>query len=498
MRTKRVFFIIVCFIFLGNLVLAAGAADTLAGREEPFAFLLSLDEVSQLALENNLDIQIAKYDAYIQRTDIDRVKSVFDAVFTAGLAYEDDQSKSSSTLAGTKNTQANYNIGLSKKFASGTKIGVDLEDKRTFTNSSFSSLSSYHDARAGISLHQPLGNNFFGIIDRGGLKITKKQVENSDIAALDRIEQHLASAQAAYWLLALRCKQLEIEKEMLERAEALYRIFKEKEELGLVEQAELFAAEANVAERNDNVLSVAHEVLVAKNELLLALHEEDLSLKIITQDLGEDVYRAGFDLKSNLTRAVNARRDYLQAKNNIESNKIDLRMKKNALWPEIDLEASFLVNGLEGAQKAAWENVTSDGNSQWYAGVNVNLPLENNFAESDYRRAQLEKARALIVLKKTEHKIFVEITNALDEIKNKTEKIKLNEEIVKLQAKKLAFEEARFNSGRSNTDTLIRYQEDLLAAKLALALALYEYKLAGINLNRSQNVLLDKYWSGKL
>jgi len=59
---------------------------------------LSLDEVTKLALNNNFDIQLAKYDAWIARTDNDVARSIYDTMFEALVEYRDDESKQTSTI----------------------------------------------------------------------------------------------------------------------------------------------------------------------------------------------------------------------------------------------------------------------------------------------------------------------------------------------------------------------------------------------------------------
>ncbi len=475
---------------------ATGTAKQNAGpRQQKIG--LSLSDVSRIALENNLDVQIAKYDAYIRRTDLANARAIYDTMLCAQASYLDDQRGRTSTIFGTKATTQDYTLGLAKKTPLGTTIGLDFEDQRDFSNSTFASVSPAHDASVKFSMHQPLGRNFFGLIDRGNVKITKLEVENSDQEALQRIESALARAQEAYWRLVLRTREIHIAQEMLEKADTLYQIFKKKEEIGLVEGPELFAAEANVTQRKASLKVIELALVLAKNELLLLLHEEDLKLEVVPQNM-----LAGnsppVSMSESLQKAIAGRRDYKQAKNNVDNKNILLRMKKNALWPEIDLEASFLRNGLAASQKKAWADVTDKDNPELYAGLIISVPLENSSAKSQHRRAKYEKAKALLELKKTEHKIAVDISNTINALNNKREKIRLNERIVLLQEKKLALEEERFGFGRSESDTLIRYQEDLLQAKLVLAQTLFEYKGALIGLKRAENSLLDEYWQGKL
>lgn len=488
---KRFIIVIVLSCCLGNLSVLGIAAQ---GRQRADADVISLSmqEFSRLVLDNNLDIQIARYNAYIERTKGQDTESVFDTMLNAYAVYSDDQNKTGSAFAGTKTLLSEYAIGLSKKLPTGTTLSIDAGDTRTANNSTFTALSPAHEASIKFSLHQPIGNNFFGLLDRGRIKITKLDIANSDAAALDRIEQSLAQAQINYWQLVLAYRQLKIGRQMLDRAETFYSRAQNKSRLGLVEDAELYAAQANVLNRKNNVAALMHQLLIAKNALLLDLHEEDLNMQIIPVDVF-NVKDEQIKAAERMKQVVEKNREYLQAKNLLKAKGINLSMQNNNLWPEIDFEASLADNGLELKQSHAWSNVTAESNPELFLGLSFSMPLENKAAKSQQEKAQLEKARALVDLKKIEYKIMVELINLVDSFNNKTESIKLNQQIAKLQESKLEFEEKRFSWGRSDSDTLIRYQEDSLNAQLALAQSLFEHKKADVELRLLENSLIEEY-----
>ncbi|MCG2710900.1 MAG: TolC family protein [Candidatus Omnitrophica bacterium] len=495
-KKRMVFILILGQLFLVPQPLKAGALEP--EEDGPAAIAaLTLDEMSELVLKNNLDIQIAGYNAYIERTRGKGAESVFDTMFNARAFYLDDQTKSASTLAGTKTSTNEYNLGLSKKLPTGTTLSVDAGDTRTFSNSALTSLSPSHEAIVKFSLHQPIGSNFFGLIDRGSIKITKLDIANSDFEALGRIEKSLALAQINYWKLVLAHCQLKIGRQMLEKAETFYASSKKKHELGLIEEAELYAAQANLLKRKNSVETLMHQLLIVKNNLLLDLHEEDLNMQVIPLDVFS-VKDVKISAQEHMNYAVRKNREYLQAKNSLMAKGINLSMKNNGLWPEIDLEVSLADNGLELEQDKAWENVSAENNPELFLGLTVSIPLENRAAKSQREKAQLEKTKALVELKKIEYKIMVEVINAVDAINNRKESIKLNRQIARLQENKLAFEEKRFAWGRSESDTLIRYQEDLLNAQLALAQSLFEHEKVSVELKSLENSLLEEYWQGQL
>lgn len=472
---------------------------TLSGfPEEPENVIyLSLSDVTRLALENNLDIQIAKFDAYIKRNDFLEANSIFDTFFNAGISYDRNKKDIATGILGTKSLTNEYSAGLSKKIPSGATIELEAYNKRVWDNSPFSILNPNTEANLSLTLTQPLAKNFFGLIDRGNIKITKLDIENSEFTSLDAIEASLFLVQEAYWKLVLRYEELEIKKDMLKEAERLYEIYQRKIKIGLVEEPDLLAASANVSLRENDVLEARMRLEEAKNNLLYLLNITDLKRDIVPLDKLDAKVRT-LDLYRELKQATQSRRDYKIVKNKIKAEEINLSLKKNALWPEVDLEASFVKNGIDSEYKAAWEEVTSESHSQLYLGVKVTLPLERRKEKAEYNKSKLNKAKLLLLLKRIERLIFRDINNNVTQVNTLANQVETSRKIVELETRKLRAEKAKLKYGRSSSDVIIRFQEDLLNARLNLARALFSYRIALINLERNKNLLLSKYWKDNL
>lgn len=467
------------------------------GRASSQTIFLSLEDVSRMALEGSLDVQIAKFDAYAKRNDLLGSVSIYDTLLTAKASYQNTQFKQNSALAGTKSVTNQYSLGISKQLPTGTVVDLDFEDTRDFTNSAYANINPAHEGLAKVALTQPIGKNFFGLVDRNDIKITKLDIENSDYSSLTKIEEALADAQKAYWKVVWLSEQLEIKREMLKKAQDLFDIYRKKRKIGLIEDPDLLAAEANVVMRQNDVLSAVDELNSAKENLLLLLNEDSHNVHVKPLDrLG---YREEIiDFYDALSNAIEHRRDYKEAKNRIRMKKLSLVSKKNSLWPEIDLEASFARNGLSREYNEAWKQITKEDNPELFAAVTVTFPLENSKARGEFNKAKIEQAKALVELKKTERLILTKINELVTKVRILSGKVATSQRNARLQERKLNAEELRFKFGRSSSDLMIRYQEDVLNARLGLARSLYDYQFSLIDLKLAQDILLDGYWKGTL
>ena len=100
---KILIFIVIIFTLFMHFCVPAFSAE----KKE---MSLSLKDISHIALENNFDIQIAKFDAYIKENDALLAESIFDTIISGKITYTDNQSKQASTIFGTKSLTNEYEL----------------------------------------------------------------------------------------------------------------------------------------------------------------------------------------------------------------------------------------------------------------------------------------------------------------------------------------------------------------------------------------------------
>lgn len=478
---RNILFSIFMFLIVPKIIFA-----------QPAAFSLSLEEVTRLALENNFEIQLLEFDAKIAKLAEGRSLSIYDTIVNADIQYRDNQRAQASPVFGTKVVNNNYNFGISRKSSTGTKVSVNMNNERESTNSTFTSSPLIHDSTLALSIEQSLGRNFFGKEDRGNVEVTLVDIENADYLSIHRIENLLADVQKNYWDLALQQERVAIELEIVEQAKRLYDLNQEKLEDGLSELPEFIASEANYKTRTNELKLLKNDHVNRSSLLKLKINREDLFQDLDAVDLLviEDRWVDG---PVSLQKAFQHRRDYKVLHNTIKQKNILVDIKKNNIWPEINLKASLERNGLGDHFPKSIENITDQNNPDFFAGISFEFPLENRQARADLEEADLEKAKSLIELKYLERTISVNVMNQVREC-NVRREVALNEiSIAELQKQKLEEELKRYNAGRSDTDTIIRFQEDVLNARLRAAQSKFEYRIALIDLELLTASLLTQY-----
>jgi len=449
---------------------------------------LGISDVTKLALENNFDIFIYRLDQRISEKELLKAQSVYDTNLDASYEYDEDRLDKNSIVLGTTTTTITQQGSLSKRLPTGTVLSLDIDHSRRVTDSTSYSINPYHESAATVSITQPLARNFLGIIDRNTIKITGLDVENTGYTSLDKIEYELAGSQEAYWKLVLAHKDLELAKNMLENTKVLFAANKRKFDIGMVELPEFYAVEADLNQKENDLLFATDKLNSALNLLRFKLNlDKDIIIDPVDDFECREITAKFEDI---ITIALNNRRDYKADKNTVKSMDLYLEIKKSSMWPQIDLKGTFKKNGLDRKFNNSMRDITGKDRPEYIAEVVFSFPLENSQARAEYSQKELKKARALVALKKTECLIFVEVNDAFVHAKRMYDSVRLLKKAAELEHKKYLGEEERFNRGRTDTDRLLRYQNDFFAAELIYLRSLYNYKEAVIDLNVAMNNLL--------
>jgi len=335
---------------------------------------LSLQDAIELALENNLDIAIQRYNPWIAETNILKAKgganfalgslpSVnFDPAVTASTSFSDEDIPVSnpyltgSGLGLTAYTahQNNTNFGYYQGFETGTNFSVTLDSTRQSSNSTVSTFNPSVQSTLAVSLTQQLLNGFGILVNTRSIRITKLAKQVSDAQFLQQVITSITAVETAYWELAYARENVKVGQQSLVLAQQLYDDNKKQVEIGTMAPLELVQAEANVATAqqtliNDQTLQLQNQTnliyLIAKNANDAPL----LSAEIIPTDpLQPPVNQAVPTLEDAVKQALGERPDVRQAQVTVQEDDINVRTTRNALLPVLQLSATYGTTGLAG------------------------------------------------------------------------------------------------------------------------------------------------------
>src|SRR5580658_79169 len=302
---------------------------------------LSLNDSIALALENNLDIAIARYNLNIADTDILRARAgasilgvpsgivqntpgggvgglggqvgsgtggtslgaggagagagglnsstlglgslitSFDPVITGTLQEDHANFIPTSPFSGTLQRTTTGNFTYSQGFDWGTNLSLGFNNTRTTSNSAFQTVSPALNSGFKFQLTQHLLQGFGFAANNRFLLIAKNNRELSDVAFRLQIITTVNQIQSMYWDLVYAYENVRVQKESLAFAEKTLSDTKKQVDIGSLAPIEVVRAQSTVAQ-DQQALTVALtnlqlEQLLMKNALTRTLRDQTLA-----------------------------------------------------------------------------------------------------------------------------------------------------------------------------------------------------------------------------
>ena len=303
--------------------------------------MLSMDDAVALALENNLDLVIARYTLNIADTDVLRAKSgasilgtpigivqntpggevgglsgtvgsgtggtsvglagfgtgtnglvnstqgigapivSFDPVITSTVQSDHQRIKCSSIFCGTVQNTGTENFTYTQGFITGTNISVGFNNSRLFTNNAFTTLSPTLNSSFRFQLNQELLQGFGFAPNTRFLQIAKNNREESDVSFRQQVITTVDQIENMYWDLVYAYENVRVQKESIAFAEKTLSDTKKQVDIGTLAPIEVVRAQNTVAS-DRRALTLAEtnlqrQQLLMKNALSRSLQDPILA-----------------------------------------------------------------------------------------------------------------------------------------------------------------------------------------------------------------------------
>jgi len=461
--------------------------------------ILSLTDVVELALKNNLGIAVERYSPRISELEIVKAEAEFDPEFAAEVSGGGTTSPGFSTWAGEtaltarRDKEINLEAGLSKKFSTGATGSVLLYTRRLQTNRSGIFLNPSWSSDLTFSLTQPLLKDFGRKINEAEILIARNNESISLNEFHSRVLEVVAGAEELYWDLVFAYEDLEVKERSLALAKDLLEKNTKRVEAGVLAPIETLRPQAELAAREEGVVIARSRIRDLVDELknILNLNPISASQEATIRPADAALYEAvEVDLDSSTKEALENRPDYAQAKKDLENLDISLVVAKNATLPQLDLAATYNVNGLGGNLGNDVDMLATPDFFDWEVGLNFAIPLGNRKAKSEYLQAKWEKEKAILGLKSLENDIVTEVKAAVREVGTNLRRIETNRRARELAEDLLKAEEKRFELGLGSSLDVLEAQKDVTSAQSAELEAIIDYNISLVRLAETEGTLV--------
>ena len=504
------------------------AADQTAPANEENGLQMSLADCLRRALENNLDLVIARKDPLIAEQGVETQQAPFDPNLGASASYQ--KQSTGQTITNTdltldppetvsQDVTSDYTLEqLGASWAQRLKFGADYSAEFDFADMPQSTgarvlgpgfLSIYDSSSRNPSLtltfNMPLLRGFGKEVNTLNLVLAKSNVDISRQGLLLQSQLTIQEVENAYWDLVAARAALQVARESMKLAQDLYDLNRKKVEVGTLAPIEITQAEAGVASREEAVIIAETAVLNAQDNLLrlMAVPKEDpaWSQRILPTDRPEYQVRDGrYRRRSrqglrpppgDRDRQAAAQEQRAVGKGREARDEALAEPHRRPRPRVLGLEQHGGPGHFRRLRDAAVQHRPRNDTRAWSVGLLYGFPIGNRAAKANYEVATLTREKAEVGLQNTEQSIRVDVRAAARSVESGVKRVEAARANTVLQRKTVEAEQKKFENGMSTSFEVLRIQNDLFSAQLAEIQAILSYTKSLVDLERAQGTILE-------
>lgn len=467
---------------------------------------LSLRSAIELALAQNLSLRIQKMDPQIAADQVIAQEAVFDpTIFSRAnlsqseLEWQDSDGDQRQTISDSRS----YSVGVTKRISTGAQVTASANHSRSDGSSFNPELNQLVGGglseRASLSLefNQPL------LRDRG-TDVTlapKRRAESlarvADLETRNQVLDLLQQTELAYWRLADAYQRRDLSLSNLELSEKLVEESKEREELGLATRIDRLQAEANLAQRREQIIRADQAITEAADLLLATIGSLDEGVSIEQQVSVQPLPSAretAPEFNTYLQTALERNFDSSIQAEVLEQLEQQRILAVNDQRAQVDLTVSGSYNGLSPKSGYdAFDEAFNRAGDDWGLSLAFSLPWGSRSAKSNLRQTLRRIDQAELRLTEIKQDLLRSARSAWRDLSASSEQVKAAELVVELQEAAYEQEQGKYDEGLSTFRTLLEVQRDLDQAKLSLQNARLAAIEAEIALARVGGTLLERH-----
>lgn len=496
-------------LFVTVLALAAPA-------EEAPAKLLTLNQVIEQALKNNLDLQIEMSNPDIADALWSKSKSIFIPRLALGFTRGSTSTPSSTIFTGADVEKADsgaLSFTLSQKLITGGDLDVVLDNSRNSTNSRFSQINPRYSSMLRFNLAQPLLKNFGLTATKRGITIARHNRDKSLAALKQQVIDLIYQAEEAYWNLVHSHQNLEVKDKSLQLAKDLLKQNEVQVRVGVSAPMDILTAQAEVAAREGEVLQARSQIQTYEENLRRILNISQAPEAIVPDD--KPLFRPHeADFNEFLAQALEKRPDIEQVRLDLRSRNVEVRYYRNQTLPDLQLTASYYTRGLSGTPRDVDFDLLPIGSTpgsiggnlsdslrdalkrlyeNYSIGLQLSIPLVNTSARADLVQARLSLEQGLLTLKKVESTVYSEVKQIIMDLETYAKIVEATRISRELAEQKLAAEQKKLAVGLSTNYQVLQYQRDFASTQIAELKSLIDYNLVLARVDKVLGATLETH-----
>ncbi|MFW6353475.1 MAG: TolC family protein [Verrucomicrobiota bacterium] len=348
------------------------------------------------------------------------------------------------------------------------------------------------DSFTGLTLTQPLlrGAGWGAVAAEIRLATADSEIALQELRG--QMALVLSESEFAFWEARAAAELISLREASLRLAQDMLQDNRERVQAGRMVELEVLQAEAGVALRRSG-LSEARKRQVDALSRLKAFLARDARQPASLALAGELAGTAPVtESAEGLLAGIHDHPAYRAQRERLEQAGIRVAYAKNQRWPQLDLKASYGLNGLGGDFDQSYDRAFHEDYDSWYVGVEINVPVfGGKRTRHELSAARIRQRQAIDRLAAIEIELSNGVHALVAGVESLRDRVEALESVVAVQENVLRAENDRLLAGQSESRRLLEVEEDLSNARVEALQAQLELRQATAQLLVQQGTCLQ-------
>lgn len=473
---------------------------------------MTLADVRERALQNNLNIKVAKMDPELARQSLREERAKFDQVIFAYAKYAE---KDLPAMAGDKVILKSDNPALNGELA---KLNLDAQSKqfwdveagvkvplRTGGTVTLSAplenrqslgkfASDQYRSALRFSLSQPLLRNAGQQVNEASIRIAELDRDSVQLRTRLQTIRIVAMVDKAYWELYEAWAALDVRKNQFEYASQNLAMVKRRVQEGLTAAVEVNRANIGVADRME-------ALIVAETNLRLAQRQLQFLLNDLQDDAGVQspwvpatqprLVKFEFDRAHLMRDALESRIELLDQELKLSADLIQIDYLENQTLPLFTLDYQYGALSGSGERLGDIGQDLFDGRYRdWSVGLKFEMPVSNEARKAKLDRAVSQRMQRLTTKTLQTLTVKREIHDTLDKVEQNWQRIIAARQQVLIAGMNYEAELKQFNEGLRTMTEVLETLTRLGEAQLKEIRAISDYQVSLVDMAYATGTVL--------
>jgi len=506
-----------------NLVYTADAQQQAtdqqpADNRQPYE--LSLLDAVELALRNNLSVQVARYNPQSSFEGINGARGQFDPSLSFSIPSSFSRGTSpttNQTQGGDIITQQNLSGGFqwSENLQWGTQYSINFSNNRSSTNNQLSTFNPSLSSNLRGQISQPLLRGF-GEVNKTSILVSMNSYDQSLENFRASVQNVIAQVVQAYWSLRAQTAVLEVRQEALRLAEQQLERNRIQVEIGTLAPIEMVQAETQQANARLSLIQTQNALETAQDTLKEAINfdvvvDDPFAYNLVPTDEPERD-APPVDVVAAIQTALDNDPTLASQRIGLRTAELNLRQAKNNLLPNLNVNASFNLQGRGGTRlirggefggdvvevittpyTTSLAQMLSGDFNTWSIGATLTLPIYNRSAKASAARSEISQRQALTQYEQRRQQVTYDVRQQVRNIQNLVEQVTNATLSRDLADRQLQAEQRKFEVGTSTNFNVLQFQNQFSSAQLNEVQAIINLQTAIAQLELTKGTLLQYF-----